>query len=86
MEDKRLNILKRNKTFSSPFRGDEETPVIDEILQFWRGINNKEVSEGWRDDRSIREFLYRVKKETKRESRVSACEEVGRMEVERSVG
>ena len=52
-EDRRLNLFRRkNKTFPTQFGGDEETPK-EETLGFWRRINNKEVSEGWRDDESI---------------------------------
>ena len=63
MEDRRLNVFwRRNKTFPTQFGGEDETPDAEETLQFWRSINNKEVSNGWREDRSIREVLHRVKK------------------------
>ena len=53
-EDRRFNLFwRRNKTFPAKFRGEEETPDPQETLDFWRSINNKEVSEGWREDRSI---------------------------------
>ena len=45
-EDRRLNIFwRRNKTFPTQFGGDEETPGVEETLEFWRRINNKEVPE-----------------------------------------
>ena len=60
-EDRRLNLFwRKNKTFPTQFGGDEETPK-EETLGFWRRINNKEVSEGWRDDRDIRGALYEGK-------------------------
>ena len=66
-EDRRLNLFwRKNKTFPKQFGGDEETPNVEETLDFWRAINNKEVSEGWKDDRSIRQVLYRVNYETRR--------------------
>ena len=60
-EDKRLNAFwRKNKTFPVQFGGDDETPDAEETLAFWRSVNNKEVSEGWKEDRSIRDVLYRV--------------------------
>ena len=60
-EDKRLNTFwRKNKTFPVQFGGDDETPDAEETLAFWRSVNNKEVSEGWKEDRSIRDVLYRV--------------------------
>ena len=54
-EDRRLNLFwRRNKTFPTQFGGDEETPGVEETLEFWRMINNKEASEGWKDDRDVR--------------------------------
>ena len=45
-EDRRLNIFwRKNKSFPAQFDGDEETPNAEETPVFWRGINNKEVSE-----------------------------------------
>ena len=62
-EDRRLNLFwRRNKTFPMQFGGDEETPGVEETLEFWRRINNKEVPEGWKEDRDIRGALYDVKK------------------------
>ena len=62
MEDRRLNIFwRRNKTFPALFGTDEETPGIDETLMFWRSINNKEVSEGWRSNESVQEALGEVR-------------------------
>ena len=66
-EDRRLNTFwRKNKTFPRKFGGDDETPDAEQTLAFWMNINNKEVPEGWREDRSIREVLYRVKFETRR--------------------
>ena len=57
-EDRRLNLFwRRNKTFPTQFGGDDEFPDADETLEFWRRINNKEVSEGWNEDMDIREVL-----------------------------
>ena len=57
-EDRRINIFwRRNKAFPAKFGGEEETPEAEATLIFWRNINNKETSEGWRDDESIREVL-----------------------------
>ena len=62
-EDRRLYLFwRRNKTFPTQFGGDEETPGVEETLEFWRRINNKEVPEGWKEDRDIRGALYEVKK------------------------
>ena len=61
-EDRRLNVFwRKNKTFPVQFGGEEETPDAEETLKFWRAINNKETSEGWRNDRSIREAFGEVK-------------------------
>ena len=66
-EDRRLNLFwRRNKTFPAQFGGEEETPDPQETLDFWRSINNKEVSEGWRNDRSIREAFSQVRWATRR--------------------
>ena len=66
-DDRRFNLFwRRNKSFPKQFGADEETPDAEETLAFWRAINNKEVSEGWRDDRSIRKVLNRVSVETRR--------------------
>ena len=48
------------------FRGDDETPNAEETLAFWRTINNKEVTDGWENDRSIREVLMGVRKMVQR--------------------
>ena len=62
-EDRRLNIFwRRNKTFPMQFGGDEETPDVGETLEFSRRINNKDVSEGWKEDKDIRGALYEVKR------------------------
>ena len=61
-EDRRLNLFwRRNKTFPTQYGGEEETPDTNETLLFWRSINNKAVSEGWREDRSIQEALRDVR-------------------------
>ena len=61
-EDRMINLFwRRNKTFPKQFGGDDETPYADQTLDFWRAINNNDVSEGWREDMSIREVLHRVK-------------------------
>ena len=61
-EDRRLNLFwRRNRTFPAQFGGDDETPDPEETLIFWRNINNKEVSDGWRDDESIQEVLREVR-------------------------
>ena len=66
-EDRRLNIFwRRNKSFPVQCGGEEETPNAEETLNFWRAISNKEVSEEWREDGSIREVLGRVRLETRR--------------------
>ena len=66
-EDRRVNLFwRRNKTFPKLFGGDEETPDAEETLDFWRAINNKEVSAGWKEDRDIREVLYETGKRTER--------------------
>ena len=66
-EDRRLNLFwRKNKTFPMKFGGVDETPNTDKTLDFWRAINNKEVSEGWREDRDIRGVLCRVNYETRR--------------------
>ena len=31
------------------FGGDDVTPDALETLAFWRSVNNKEVTEGWRE-------------------------------------
>ena len=65
--DRRLNVFwRKNKTFPAKFGGEEETPDPQETLDFWRSINNKEVSEGWRNDRSIREAFSQVRWKTRR--------------------
>ena len=60
-EDRRLNLFERNnKTFSTQFGGDDETPTA-ETHEFWRSVNNKEVPEGWKEDSDIRGALHEVK-------------------------
>ena len=62
MEDRWLNVFwRKNKTFPMQFGGEEETPDAEETLDFLRRISNKEVSEGWRDDRSIQGVLQEMR-------------------------
>ena len=59
--DMRLNLFwRRNKTFQKQLGGDEETPEANETLEFWRSINNKEASEGWREDENVQDALRGV--------------------------
>ena len=61
-QDRRLNIFwRKNKSFPVQFGREEETPVAEDTLTFWRSINNKEVSEEWREDKSIQEVLREVR-------------------------
>ena len=61
-EDRRLNVFwRKNKTFPAQFGGEAETPEAGETLDFWRKINNKEGSDVWREDESIREVLSDVR-------------------------
>ena len=54
-QDRRLNVfLRRNKSFPAQYGGDEETPDAEEPLRFWRSISNKDTSEGWKQEMSIR--------------------------------
>ena len=53
-EDRRLNgFWRKNKCFPPQCGSDEETPESQETLEFWRAINNKDVSEVWLVDESI---------------------------------
>ena len=66
-EDRRLNIFwRKNTSFPAQFGREEETPDVEDTLDFWRKINNKEASEGWKEDRSIQEVLFHVRLETRR--------------------
>ena len=57
-EDRRLNVFwRRNKTFPKQYGGEDETPDAEDTLMFWRNINNKDASDGWRVDESIWEVL-----------------------------
>ena len=63
-EDRMINLFRRrNKTF--PMQFGEETPDAQETLAFLRAINNKEVSEAWREDDSIREVLPETLRDSK---------------------
>ena len=56
-EDRILSIFwRRNRSFPAQF-GDDETPDAQETREFWQGINNKEVVDGWREDESIQAVL-----------------------------
>ena len=58
-EDKSHNVFwRKNKCFPAQF--GEETPGLEETLMFWRNINNKESSDGWREEVSIQEVLREV--------------------------
>ena len=60
-EDKRLNVFwRKNKCFPPQYGSDEETPEAQETLEFWRAINNKDVSGGWKEDESIQGVLGEV--------------------------
>ena len=66
-EDRRINLFwRRNKTFPANFGGDEETPDVEETLEFWRRINNKETSKTWREDAAIQEVLHEVREKVGR--------------------
>ena len=66
-EDRKLNLFwRRNKTFTKIFGGGDEIPNAEETLAFWRSINNKDVSEGWREDESIQAALEEVREELHR--------------------
>ena len=69
-EDRRLNLFwRKNKSFPKQFDGDVETPDVEETLEFWRGINNKEASEGWKEDLYIEEALNKMRLKTMREKK-----------------
>ena len=51
----------KNKSFQIQFGGVEETPDIEETLNFWRSNNNKEVSEELRGNESIQSVLREVR-------------------------
>ena len=57
-----MNVFwRRNKTFPKQYGGENETPDAEDTLMFWRGINNKDASDGWRVDDSIQEVLRDVR-------------------------
>ena len=61
-EDRRLNVFWRmNKSFPAQYGGEEETPNAEETLMFWRGINNKGVTDGWKDDECIQVVLREMR-------------------------
>ena len=63
MEDIRLNAFwRRIKSVPAQFGGDEETPEVEETLDFWMSVNNKTISEGWLTDESILEVLKEVRR------------------------
>ena len=57
---------RKNKTFPAQFDGEDETPEAEKTLEFWRGINNKEVSAGLNENGDIREVLYETRRRTER--------------------
>ena len=62
-----LNVFwRKNTTFPAQFGGEDETPGAEETLEFWKSVNNKEVSAGRKEDRSIREVLYETGKWTEK--------------------
>ena len=66
-EDRMMNLFwRKNKSFPPQFGGEEDTPEAETMLEFWRMINNKEVSERWRDDESIQEILHGVREKLQR--------------------
>ena len=66
-EDRRMNVFwRKNKSFPPQFGGEEDTPDAETTLEFWRRINNKEVSEGWKNDESIQEALQGVRETLQR--------------------
>ena len=81
-QDRRLNVFwRKNKTFPAQVCGEDETPGAEETLEFWKSVNNKEVSAGWKEDRSIREVLYETGKWTER-GRQCRCFEFSETEFE----
>ena len=54
-------LLAKEQDLPSPVWRDDETPEAQERLEFWQCINNKDVSDGWRDDESIREVISDVR-------------------------
>ena len=61
-ENKRLNVFwRKNKCFPAQYGGDKETPETQETLEFWRSVNNKAASEGWKDDEAIQEVLREMR-------------------------
>ena len=61
-EDRMFNLFwRRNESFPAQFGENDETPDAQETLEFWQSINNKEVSEGWRDDESIQVVLQETR-------------------------
>ena len=62
VEDRRLNVLWwKNKCFPAHFGSNEDTPDTQETLEFWRSINNKVVTERWREDEAIQEVLRGIR-------------------------
>ena len=61
-EDRRLNLFwRKNKSFPTQFGCNEETPEAEETLEFWRKLNNKEASEGWKQDDAVKQVLDEVR-------------------------
>ena len=60
------HLLEENKSFPAQYGGEAETPGAEEMLVFWKGINNKQASEGWRDDEANQEVLRDVREKVQR--------------------
>ena len=57
-DDRMINISwRRNKSFPAQFGSEDETPDAERTLEFRTCINTKEVCEGLREDKTIREIL-----------------------------
>ena len=66
-EYRRLNLFwRKNKTFPKQLGDDDETLDVKETLAFLSLINNEDVSDWWRNNRSIRVALGEVNKEIRR--------------------
>ena len=43
------------------YGSNKDTPDTQETLEFWRSINNKVVTERWREDEAIQEVLRGIR-------------------------
>ena len=59
-------LLEEEQNLPMQFGGEEETPDVEETLDFWMSINNKEVSEEWRVDETIMNVLIEVREKLQR--------------------